>query len=125
MKMKLKILKLPDLIVTGAITAIAVLLVVLTSSAEALTLEIITDGETVYEIPLNKVTQPFLYKTENGMKIEISSSVVRVTDSDCTGKNCINAGALTSAGDTCICIPNKTVIRLRGSSKASPDAITY
>lgn len=125
MKMKLKILKLSDLVVVGAVAAIALLLIALSSSAEALTLEIISDKETVYELPLREVRETFIYRMSNGMEIEISRDCVKVISSDCPSKNCIGTGALTSAGDICICIPNKTVIRLKGDKKASTDAITY
>ncbi len=125
MKMKHRLLRPLDIAITAAVSAIAVILILSSSSSESISVEIITQGETVYETQLTKVREAFVYKTENGMEIEISRDGVRVLSSDCTGKSCISSGLLTSHGDCSICIPNKTVIRLTGSDESGPDAITY
>lgn len=124
MKNKLN-LKKADLIILSVIILIAVILFFVRSDSAALTAQITVEGETVYDIVLSSVKETYTLSLDNGTEIEISQEYIRFISSDCGGKDCVNCGKLTSAGEAAVCIPNKTVIKLSGKSNSSPDAITY
>ena len=45
-------------------------------------------------------------------------------ESDCKDKTCIKSGKLKNSGDVSACLPNKTVLSVKGE-KTSFDAVTY
>jgi hypothetical protein len=54
-------------------------------------------------------------------RIEIRGLAVRVVESDCPGRLCVRAGAISSPGQAIACLPNRVVVRLTGDSL---DAVT-
>lgn len=124
MKNKLNLKKV-DLIILIAVIFTAIVLFVLKSDSKALTAQITVNGETVHEVILSSVEKAYTFYPGNGTEIEISQDYIRFLSSDCDGKDCVNCGKLTYAGETAVCIPNKTLIRLSGKNNSSPDALTY
>ena len=58
--------------------------------------------------------------------IEISQNGICVKDSDCGGKDCINAGIATHSGDTIACLPNRLIITITSDDPTGTyDAMTY
>lgn len=124
MKNKLN-LKKADLIILTVVIFTAIVLFALKTDSGALTAQITVDGETVHEVILSSVEKTYTFFPGNGTEIEISQDHVRFLSSDCGGKDCVNCGKLTRAGETAVCIPNKTLIRLSGKDNSSPDILTY
>lgn len=118
-------LRKADFIILTAVILTAVILFLFTSGASAVTAQILVDGNTVHEILLPSVKETYVFCPGNGVEIEISQEYVRFLSSDCSGKDCVNCGKLTRAGETAVCIPNKTLIRLSGKSSSAPDVLTY
>jgi hypothetical protein len=48
--------------------------------------------------------------TKGNLRISIENSKVRVLDSDCTHKTCINSGSIAFSGESIVCIPNELLI---------------
>lgn len=67
--------------------------------------------------PLHQVALPRV-----GMTIEVGQGRARVVNSDCPEQICVKTGWISRAGQTIVCVPNRTVFRLLG--KEGPDAIS-
>ncbi len=119
------IFKKADILVLAVILFIAAAVYFFTASDENASALIIVDGETLYELELSAVYDTYIITLENGIEIEVGNHEIRFLSSDCNGKECINCGSLSSSGDIAVCAPNKTVIKLIGENKNSPDTITY
>lgn len=82
------------------------------------------DGEAVREISLNGIKEKTDIKLENGVVITAENGKVYFSESDCEDKICINSRELTKSGDVAACVPNKTVITVKGTADGA-DVITY
>ena len=51
------------------------------------------------------------------MKIVVSDGTVRVEDADCPDKICEKSGAISKAGQTIVCLPNRVVIKILGKGE--------
>lgn len=54
---------------------------------------------------------------EGPMKIEISGRKVRVSDSSCPNKTCVNSGWIKKSGESIICLPNRAIIKILGEEE--------
>jgi len=63
------------------------------------------------------LTENAVYEIEDFMKIEISDSRVRVTESTCPDKLCIKAGWVDTPGIPIVCVPNKTMVIIEGKDR--------
>lgn len=91
-----------------------------------LTADITKDGETVRSVRLDKNAEPLKFAvgdTEHYNVIEVSNGAVSVTDSSCYGRDCVKTGAISRAGRSIICLPNRLSITIRGESGV--DAAAY
>ena len=120
-----QLIKKADIIIVAVILLIAVIFIILVNNTGNITAEITVDGIPVQSIKLNEIKEAYTLDLGNGMMISAEKNGISVISSDCYGKNCISCGRLSEAGDTAVCIPNKTVIRLTGEKKNAPDAVTY
>lgn len=71
------------------------------------------DGQTVKQISLP------CYETielDNGVTIRFDGMQACIEGSDCPDKTCVTRGWLTVAGQTSVCLPNKTVLSLDGGN---------
>ena len=57
--------------------------------------------------------------------IEIKEGSVRITDSPCADKLCIQMGAISKSGQWIACLPNQLFIRIRGKEDEAIDARSY
>ena len=83
--------------------------------------EITVDGETVYRERLSVDNEITL---DNGIKIKIENGEAYFLESNCKDKTCIKSGKLKNTGNVAACLPNKTVLSVKGE-KAAFDAVTY
>lgn len=118
-------IKKADIAVIAAILLIAVSLFLFGHSTGTPTATITVDGKNIQTIDLSEQHENRIIELENGVKIEVSENSICFIDSDCTGKDCIACGMLSSPGDIAVCIPNKTIIKLTGKTNGVPDAVSY
>ena len=124
MKDKLKrFLRPADLIVVAALLAAAAAALFF-GRADGVTAEILCDREIVETVDLTAVKEPYDIRLENGVTVTVAPGSIRFADSDCANGLCLRAGALTKAGQSAACLPNKTLIRVKGRAKNAPDALT-
>lgn len=89
--------------------------------AEALTVRVTVDSEPVAEYALADYTEPVQVAVDGvswPLVLELSADGVRVAESDCPGGDCLRTGAIHSAGEQIICLPNKLIVSLEGASNA-------
>lgn len=51
----------------------------------------------------------------DGMTFEISDEGVRVTDSDCPDKICVNTGYVSLTTGSAVCMPNRVIVTVESS----------
>lgn len=125
--MKRKWLSKPDFIIILVIAVVAVgaLLWQNAASADGAVAEVTIDGEPVLELPLSDVTEPQEITLKNGIVLEAKAHTVRFLQSDCPDGLCVKVGALEKPGDVAACLPNKTVVGIRGGDNSAVDILTY
>lgn len=109
-----------DGVVALLILAVAVLILVILPSrgGDKLTAVVMVDGEQIWTCPLAGVNQPMVYTVEGDfpLTLEVSSTGVRVAEAFCRGEDCRHTGAISSAGQQIVCLPNRTVVTLQGDN---------
>ena len=125
--MKRKWLSKPDFIIIliVAVVAVVALLWQNTASADGAVAEVTIDGETVLELPLSDVTEPQEITLKNGIRLKAEQQTICFLQSDCPDGLCVKVGALEKAGDVAACLPNKTVVSIRGGDNGAVDILTY
>ena len=78
---------------------------------QATTATISVDGQTVHQIHLPSFETISL---ENGVVIRFDGRNACIESSDCPDRTCIKNGWLSKAGQSSICLPNRTVLQLDG-----------
>jgi hypothetical protein len=58
-----------------------------------------------------------VYGKNGPLKIEISGRKVHVLDSSCPNKLCVNTGWINKNGESIICLPNCTIIKILGEKE--------
>jgi hypothetical protein len=88
------------------------------------TVQIEVDGKPVYVLPLAKDRMVSVDGPKGRTFIEIKNQKVRITESHCPNKLCIEQGWIDNGG--LVCLPNKVVITIGGheGKNTVPDAIT-
>jgi hypothetical protein len=57
-------------------------------------------------------------------KVKVAGKGVRVLDSPCPHKICVESGSINRSGETLVCLPNRVVIRIKGGDAPSVDAVS-
>jgi Uncharacterized protein conserved in bacteria len=79
---------------------------------------IMQNGKIVQELDLNKVQDPQYIKLEQGnITVLAETGRIRILESDCPDKICVNMGWLTQLGDQAICMPNQTLVMIEEEDK--------
>lgn len=124
MKARTKIIKPADVIAVLLILALAALTALLRGGGRGeLKAEIMCAGETLFTINLADESERRVIELDCGVKILVGHNEIGFLESDCAGQQCVNTGLLTKGGECAACIPNRTVIRLKGGGGDSPDAV--
>ncbi|MDR0347681.1 MAG: NusG domain II-containing protein [Coriobacteriales bacterium] len=85
-------------------------------------LALITDGDgTVREIPLDTNGRTEITTALGSNTIEVADGQIRVVDATCGNRDCVHQGAISSPGQTIVCLPNRLVIRVEGSEADGPN----
>jgi hypothetical protein len=73
----------------------------------------VTDGEgAVFSMPLDVDGRIEVTTGLGSNTIEVSDGQIRVVDASCTGKDCVHQGAISSPGQTIVCLPHRLVIKI-------------
>ena len=78
--------------------------------------QIYQDGVLIRELSLED-NQIFEVIGEYLNVIEIQDRKVSVISSDCPGEDCVHTGAISGAGRSIVCLPNRVEIRIVGESE--------
>jgi len=57
--------------------------------------------------------------------IEIKEGRVRVVESSCFQKICVNIGWINKPGQNIVCLPNKVLVTIEGKESPKIDAVSY
>lgn len=57
--------------------------------------------------------------------IEVKEGRVRVVESSCFQKICVNTGWINKPGQNIVCLPNKVLITIEGKESPTIDAVSY
>ena len=110
------------------LTLAAASLFVFARKKEPLTARIYDGGALVKTVDLTAVKTPETLTLSSGVVIEVFPGGARFVSSPCRGQDCVRAGALTHAGQTAACAPNRAAVVLTGRQTNAPDvpdAVTY
>ncbi len=102
-----------DLLIAVLIVVLAVGSYFLTRpSGETASATVTVDGQIVKQMTLP--CQETL-RLDNGVVIRFDGMRACIEESDCPDKTCVQRGWLTVAGQTSVCLPNRTVLMLDGN----------
>lgn len=91
--------------------------------AETAVVEISVDGDVLAEYPLeNKQAQVVEIGSTN--QLVIQDGRAEMTWADCPDQICVHHTAISRAGESIICLPNKVVVSIVGGEEGELDAIT-
>lgn len=76
------------------------------------------DGEVIAEIPLDGSGE-YVFPQVPDMVFAAGNGAVSVTESNCGDKVCMRTGKISKRGEAIICVPNKIIVEIKGSSKES------
>ncbi len=91
----------------------------------ALVAEVTVSGETVLALDLQNAAERETYGLGNGVILVTENHTVSFLSADCPDALCVQAGALQKVGDVAACVPNETVVCVKGESRSHLDGITY
>ena len=83
------------------------------------------NGERTAEYPLSEDTTVTLTAPNGGYNLlVISGGCADVTEASCPDGICVRARAAQYEGDTIVCLPNKTEIRIEGAASSDIDLVS-
>jgi len=91
-------------------------------SGDAMTAGVYFEGRPVHSLPL---AQDGVFRWEDGknfVEVTVENGSVSVTDASCPDRDCVRTGALSRAGQSAVCLPNRVSVVLSGSAADTPDA---
>ena len=113
-----------DMAVCAAVILAAALLLVfplfnnIKSSSDTVTITV--DGETIATLPLSRDTS---FTCPNGVTVAIENGTARISHSPCPDRLCVKTGRLTKNGQTAVCLPCKTVVKIESHKVSEVDGI--
>ncbi len=118
-----------DLVVAGAILALSVCLALLlyrTPGDGPVTAVVSVNGEEQMRINLSAVKDATEYAVDCAYPLHITAEPgrIRVSESDCPGKDCVRSGWASEPGRTIVCLPNRLTITLESGKGPRFDAVT-
>ena len=105
-----------DLLLFAVIIAAAVIIYIIInfqSRAGKTVCEITVDGKIVGTVDLSEPDREFELPQNPNIRFSIKNHAAAFTASDCPDKICVNTGYVSRAGQTAVCLPNRTAIRIR------------
>lgn len=90
---------------------------------DAAVVEITVNGEAFAEYPLEK-EQAQVVEIGSTNKLVIQGGRAEMTWADCPDQICVRHTAISRAGESIICLPNKVVVSIVGGEAGELDAVT-
>lgn len=119
-----KLFKTKDIIVIVAVLLLSALLFLPNLFGNnKLIAEIYLNGEIIKTIDLNSVEDSYTLSPTDKTRITVKKGAICFSEAECRDKLCVNSGWLTAKGQTAACLPEKTVIVIKGNSEI--DMMTY
>jgi hypothetical protein len=115
-----------DFILVGSIIFIAVLGIFLFSlfRTEGAYAVVTIDGKQVKQFPLDKdATETLHYNDEYNILI-IENGTARIEEASCPDKLCVNQHKIKYNGETLVCLPNKTTVKIVSEVDSDTDFIS-
>ena len=85
-------------------------------TADALTVVVSIDGETVERMPLERYEGGSYESRGYTVRVAAEGGAVRVAESDCPNQDCVHTGAISRAGQSIVCLPARVAVTLEGAS---------
>lgn len=120
------------LILTLALLAAALLLLSRIGGGAGTLAVVSVAGEDKLWLPL---ARDGVYRIGDGNVLAIEDGRARMREADCPDQICVRHRAVSRAGETIVCLPNRVVVEIRAGGtesgnreaggEAPPDAVTY
>jgi hypothetical protein len=91
---------------------------------EGESVEVYQDRRIVYTLSLNKDRSVSVYGPLGHTTVVVEGGKVRISDSPCPHKTCVRTGKIHRPGSVVVCVPNRVLVRVRGSSEDGLDGVT-
>lgn len=100
------------------IATIAIIILNITAKKDNLIAYVYHNSDIVLEIKLDELDSDTLYCIDgdiSSVTILANNSGVKIIESDCSDKTCINQGLISNSNQTITCLPNKIYIVLKSN----------
>ena len=113
-----KLIRVKDLIIIVSIIAAVFVFYALLPENDGERAVVSRDGVVIAEIPLYSSGE-YVFTQVPHMVFAAGDGTVSVKESNCGDKTCMRTGKISRRGEAIICVPNKVVVEIKGSSKES------
>lgn len=113
-----KLLRLRDVFIIVSMLGLVFVFYALLPDGGGETAVVSRDGSVIAEIPLN-VSGEYTFPQVPDMVFAAGNGAVSVTASGCGDKTCMRTGKISHRGEAIICVPNKIIVEIKGSTKES------
>lgn len=87
--------------------------------------KVTVDGELYGAYPLEKEKTIQVIKEGRVVNVlKMENGMADMITADCPDKLCVHQKAVSKAGETIVCLPNRVVVEVTGGNKAALDAMT-
>ena len=93
-----------------------------TASGRDASVAVITGPLASYRVPLDAIRRLDVRGLESTVTVVVDQGAVRVVDSGCRDRLCVQSGSISAAGSAIVCAPNGVTVRIGGRADA-PDAL--
>ena len=121
--MKKLFMKKDIAVIVAVLLVSALLFIPGLSGSNKLIADIYLNGEIIESIDLNSVEESYTLSPTDKTHITVRKGAICFSEAECRDKLCVNSGWLTAKGQTAACLPEKTVIVIKGNSEI--DMMTY
>lgn len=95
------------------------------SAAVARNAFVYENGKLIEKIDLKSDRIINLSLEHGSMEVEIKQGRIRISNSSCPHKICVNTGWIEKPGRTIVCVPNRVLIEVQGRRDPAYHACTY
>ncbi len=85
-------------------------------SGQGKTVQIYQNSKLLRELPL-EATETIEISGEYHNTIVLKDGQVRISESDCPGRDCVHSGQIRQSGRSLVCLPNRVEIRIVGEAE--------
>ncbi|MCI2105204.1 MAG: NusG domain II-containing protein [Intestinimonas sp.] len=109
------------------VAAVALFIALKPAGGSVLTATVTVDGQVIAQYDLTHLTEPETLEVSDvpyPLVIRAEPGRIRVEKSSCPDNDCVHIGWISSAGGQIICLPNRLIISVTGSSESTVDGVT-